>query len=43
MGAKYMPTFKDLKATKRYQEKQLRLAREKKLASAPPAKAAAKK
>ena len=34
MGAKYMPTDRDLKATKRYQEKQRRLAREKKLASA---------
>jgi hypothetical protein len=43
MGAKYMPTDRDLKATKRYQEKQRRLAREKKLASAPAAKAGAKK
>jgi|HubBroStandDraft_5_1064220.scaffolds.fasta_scaffold309384_2 hypothetical protein len=42
MGAKYLPTFKDLKATKRYQEKQLRLAREKKLAAPPPPKTAPK-
>jgi hypothetical protein len=37
-----MPTSRDLKATKRYQDKQRRLAREKKLASASPAKPAAK-
>jgi hypothetical protein len=43
MGAKYMPTDRDLKATKRYQEKQLRLAREKKRASAPAPKPEAKK
>jgi hypothetical protein len=40
MGAKYMPTDRDLKATKRYQEKQARLAREKKLALAKSARPA---
>jgi hypothetical protein len=35
MGAKYMPTDRDVKATKRYQENLARLAREKKLAAVP--------
>ena len=39
MGAKYMPTDRDLKAVKRYQEKQARIAREKQRAVARPAKA----
>ena len=43
MGAKYMPNDRDRKATMRYQEKQLRLAREKKRASAPAPKPADKK
>jgi hypothetical protein len=37
MGAKYLPTVKDLKATRRYQEKQARREREKKLAAGRPA------
>jgi hypothetical protein len=43
MGAKYMPTDRDLKAAKRFQEKQARLARERKLASPRSAKTGAKK
>jgi hypothetical protein len=39
MGAKYMPTDRDVKAARRYLEKQERLAREKKLALAKSAKA----
>ena len=41
MGAKYMPTDRDVKAAKRYQEKMERLAREKKLAAVRSAKPAA--
>jgi hypothetical protein len=43
MGAKYMPTARDLKAAKRYQEKQARLAREKKLSSPAPTRTTAKR
>jgi len=35
MGAKYLPTAKDLAAVKRYQEKQARRAREKQLPGTP--------
>ena len=43
MGAKYMPTDRDLKAVRRYQEKLARLAREKKLARLQAAKAGTSK
>lgn len=35
MGAKYIPTIKDLKANQRFQQKQLALARERKAGAAP--------
>jgi len=38
MGAKYLPTIKDQKASQRFQEQQNRRAREKKLAAPAPAK-----
>jgi hypothetical protein len=40
VGAKYLPTHKDLKATRRFQEKQARVARDKQRAAAPAAKPA---
>lgn len=39
MGAKYLPTVKDQKATQRFQEKQRQLAAEKKAALAKAKKA----
>jgi hypothetical protein len=38
MGAKYLPTIKDLKATQRFNEKQMREARKSKDAGVQPAK-----
>lgn len=38
MGAKYLPTIKDLKASQRYQQKQTALVRAKKASADQPAK-----
>jgi len=38
MGAKYLPTIKDLKASQRFQQKQSRLHQAKKAAGTQPAK-----
>ena len=43
MGAKYLPSVKDLKANLRFQQKQEQLNRLKRLAASPPAKPAKKK
>ena len=43
MGAKYLPTIKDLKASQRFQQKQDRLQQLKKLAGTLPVKSDKKK
>ena len=43
MGAKYLPTIKDLKANLRFQQKQAALLKSQKSAGAPPAKPGKKK
>jgi hypothetical protein len=43
MGAKYLPTIKDLKASQRFQEKQKKQSPLKKSVAAPPAKPSKKK